>query len=354
MRRGLVAILIAGLALLTLVVALVGFGSVFAAISAAGLTGFGAYTLYWPVVLLILGSAWFAVAPGLKAGRLWVLIWARMLREAGSDILPLAQVSGFLLGARAATAEGVAEDLVLASSIVDMTAELVAQLLYTLLGLALLALQLHEQSKGLEVFWPVAGALLFLSAAGLGLVLVQGRGVTWLGDLIQRWLPNSVTRAFAVRAMLDAIYRRPLRFAAGVMLHLLGWIGGSAGSFIALAFMGVDAPFRAILAVESLMYAARSVAFVMPGGLGVQEGAYVLLGPLFGLEPSNLVAVSLLRRARDLVVGIPTLLLWQAREGRFLFGAKPKAAPDDLFLPPDGEAAEVKVDAPRRRAAGGR
>jgi hypothetical protein len=64
------------------------------------------------------------------------------------------------------------------------------------------------------------------------------------------------------------------------------------------------------------MYALRNLGFALPGGLGVQEASYVLLGPLFGVHASDALALSLLRRARDLVIGVPVLLIWQAREGR--------------------------------------
>ena len=327
-RGGVFAALVAGLALLTLVVAAVGYQAVLAAIGKAGVAGFAVYTLYWPAVILVLGAAWFAVSPGLGPRGLGVLVWARLLREAGSDILPFAQVSGFLLGARVAQAEGVPEDLVAASTIADITTELSAQVLYTLLGVALLAAQLRGGLHGSGLMWPMLGALAFLLAAAFAFVLVQRRGVSWLGGLAQKWLPDSVSRAGAVRDTLDAIYRQPLRLLAGVALHSLGWVGSGLGSWIALKFMGANAPLWAVLAVESLMYAARGVAFMLPGGLGVQEGAYVVLAPLFGLQPSDLLAVSLLRRARDLVVGVPVLLIWQAREGRALVARPPKPAPD--------------------------
>jgi putative membrane protein len=317
-RGGVLAALIFGLALLTLVVAAVGYRSVLAAIARAGLSGFAAYTLYWPLVILVLGAAWLAVAPGLGPKGFGVLLWARLLREAGSDILPFAQVSGFLLGARVARTEGISEDLVVASTIADVTAELIAQVLYTVLGVTLLVVQLRGGPHGASLVWPMAGALGFLAFAACAFLLVQGRGVTWLGGLARRWWPDSVGRADAVRAALDAIYSRPLRLLTALTLHSLGWVGSGLGSWIALQFMDAHAPLWAVLAVESLMYAARGVGFILPGGLGVQEGAYVLLAPLFGLQPSDLLAVSLLRRARDLVVGVPTLLIWQAREGRRL------------------------------------
>jgi putative membrane protein len=315
---GVWAALIVGLALLTVVIAAVGFQSVLAAIARAGLGGFAAYTFTWPLVLLVLGGAWFAVAPGIGPRGLGILIWARLLREAGSDILPFAQVSGFLLGARVAQAEGVSEPLVVASTIADVTAELCAQVLYTLLGVALLVSQLRGGVAGAPLVGPLAVALGFLALSACALWLVQRRGVTWLGVIAERWWPDSVGRADAVRTMLDVIYRQPLRLLAALTLHSLGWVGSGLGSWLALKFMGAHAPLWAVLAIESLMYAARSVAFVLPGGLGVQEVAYVLLAPLFGLQPSDMLAVSLLRRARDLVVGAPTLLIWQAREGRRL------------------------------------
>ena len=55
--------------------------------------------------------------------------------------------------------------------------------------------------------------------------------------------------------------------------------------------------------------------------MGVQEAAYALLGQVFGLSGEMGVALSLLRRAKDLAIGAPTLLVWQALEGRRLMCA---------------------------------
>jgi hypothetical protein len=68
--------------------------------------------------------------------------------------------------------------------------------------------------------------------------------------------------------------------------------------------------------IESLLFAIKNAAFVVPTGIGVQEGAYALLGPVFGLPAEAALALSLLKRARDIVIGIPVLLAWQLLEGR--------------------------------------
>jgi glycosyltransferase 2 family protein len=41
-----------------------------------------------------------------------------------------------------------------------------------------------------------------------------------------------------------------------------------------------------------------------------------LLGPLFGLPAEAALALSLLKRGRDIAIGIPVLLIWQFLEGR--------------------------------------
>jgi hypothetical protein len=50
----------------------------------------------------------------------------------------------------------------------------------------------------------------------------------------------------------------------------------------------------------------------------VQEVAYALAAPLFGLPPESALALSLAKRARDVAIGLPTLLCWQFAEARHI------------------------------------
>jgi hypothetical protein len=78
-----------------------------------------------------------------------------------------------------------------------------------------------------------------------------------------------------------------------------------------------------VLVIEGLLYAIRSVAFFVPNAIGVQEGAYILLGEGFGLTPEMALALSLLKRARDLVIGLPAFAAWQLLEGNRLWRRVP-------------------------------
>ena len=71
------------------------------------------------------------------------------LGDRSSELLPLSQVGGYVLGARALTLTGVAGTVAAASTIVDVTLEFVSQLAYTV-GSRAAATTLAENYVGLE------------------------------------------------------------------------------------------------------------------------------------------------------------------------------------------------------------
>ena len=82
--------------------------------------------------------------------------------------------------------------------------------------------------------------------------------------------------------------------------------------------MGYPASFAEALVLESLGQAIRGAAFFVPGAIGVQEGGLVVLGAAFGIAPPAALALSLIKRAADVVVGAPGLVAWQVLESRRL------------------------------------
>jgi hypothetical protein len=50
----------------------------------------------------------------------------------------------------------------------------------------------------------------------------------------------------------------------------------------------------------------------------VQELSYIALGSAFGVAPHFSLALSLIPRARNIIIGVPALGLWQVLEARQL------------------------------------
>ncbi len=96
--------------------------------------------------------------------------------------------------------------------------------------------------------------------------------------------------------------------------HLLGWIAGTLEIWAGLWLLGSPVTFLDALMLESLIQAVRGAAFFMPGALGVQEGGLILLGAVVGLTPQVALALSLIKRIRELLLGLPGLLSWQMHQ----------------------------------------
>jgi len=317
-----------GLALALYLVTYVGLGAVLSAAVTVGWSGFAILCLYALGLFLILGAAWYVLAPDSSATGLWVFVWARMVRDAAAEVLPFSQLGGIVLGARAAILHGVATPLAFASMIVDVTTEMMAQIAYIALGVLLLSARAPRTSVAMAlttVF--VIGLVLAALAGGLFLAL-QRYGHRFTAKLVARLLPGAVAPTTAVAARLEAIYRVRARVGLSAALHLAGWIASAIGAWIAFRLIGAQVDLAAVMAIESLVYATRSAAAFIPNALGVQEAAYAVLAPLFGVGAEFGLAVSLLKRARDIAVGVPILLIWQVVEGRRALAARPGAVSD--------------------------
>ena len=302
-----------GLGLIAALVIHIGAGAVGASLVAFGWRALAAIVAIHLGLIAVMGLAWRELLPGTRG---WVGIWGRLVRDSAAEVLPLSQLGGYVLGARAVALAGVAGAAAAGSTIVDVTLEFISQLAYTGLGLAwLIYLRPHA-----ALTRPVAAGLLVAGLAAAGFLLVQHRGFAFLdrlGRAIGRgWADRGAAGAAALHAEIAAIYRRRRRLLAGFLLHLGCWIASTVESWLALKIAGTPLAFGAVLVIESLLYAIRTAAFAVPNALGVQEGAYILLGAGFGLSPEMALALSLLKRARDISIGLPALGLWQAVESR--------------------------------------
>jgi putative membrane protein len=289
---------------------------VLAAALRVGPAGFVAFCLYTGVVFLVLGGAWLASAPGEPVGRLGLFAWARLLREAAADLLPFSQIGGLVIGARALTLAGIRAPRVYASMVVDQTTEMASQLVYTLFGLAMTASLLGGAANAAQLRPLIFGGTAVMVAT-MAFVFVAQRPALLLAEKIAgRFVPASAVVNGALSGELRAIYARRGHVGCAFALNLLGWVGSGLGAWIVLVLMDVRLPLGSVLALEALIFTLRSVAFVVPSAIGVQEAGYALAGPLFGLPPESALALSLVKRAREVAIGLPTLLIWQAGEAR--------------------------------------
>lgn len=268
-----------------------------------------------PLLLDVLGWRGLFVA---AAPSLWTLSWIRWVGEGANSLLPVAQIGGELIRARLARIAGADNGEAGATVIVDVTLGVVSQALFVALALALLGLD-HEGSGlalsigvGMGVIAIGIGVFYLLQRAALfgRLTHALAHRIGWLGQRID------VARVRALDAAIDAIYRRPRAVLAATSWRLAGWIVSAGEVWLAMQLLGHPLTLAEAIIIESLSQAARSAAFALPGGLGVQEGAVVLVAGHFGVPTEIGLALSLVKRFREIGLGAPALLYWQMVESR--------------------------------------
>jgi glycosyltransferase 2 family protein len=322
-----------GLGLAVWLVATNDLSAVAAAFGRIGLAGFAGVTLVRALVIILCGIAWARILDGLSPAPGSACLILRFVREGINVLLPVASVGGDVLGARLLTFWGVGGALAAASVLVDMLFQVGTLALFAGLGAGLLS-----QVDGAEAAELAGWTLRTLAVAGLavaaffalqrtGIVRVIEDRVAALGRRFVREADSPSEPGQRIQGALDAVWApgRRGRLVQSFALHGLAWVLGAAEVAIVLACIGIDSiSLSEILVIEALGQAIKAAAFVVPSGLGVQEGGLVLVCGLFGIDAGTAIALSLTRRVPDVVLGLPALLVWQNLEARRA-GVRPAA-----------------------------
>jgi putative membrane protein len=326
MKHLAIALLVVGAALTGWLILDVGAPMIGAALRTAGLTGLLAICGFHLIATALMGVAWWRLQ---RLGKPLVYIWGRLVRDAGSEVLPLSQIGGYVLGARAVMVHGISGVKIAAATAIDATLEFGAQIAYAVLGLVLLM-----SISPVSLIATVGLAILCLTAAAavaaVLILIARGHGSNLSARLAARfaggWGSGAFGRAAAVQAEITGLLQWK-RVWPSYLLHFAAWVAGGIEAWLALRLMGISPSLTVVLTIESLVYATRAMAFMVPNALGVQEGAYIVLGGALGLTPEFALGLSLLKRGRDLALGIPALATWQLSESRRHWaGSRPAVA----------------------------
>ncbi|MGC1776810.1 MAG: flippase-like domain-containing protein [Xanthobacteraceae bacterium] len=306
---------ISGLALLTALIGYFGFAAVLAALISSR----------WGTVLVVIARAlalagagigwWLVLTP--KRPRPPVFIGLRYIRDAINTLIPFAVVGGDVVGARLLSHFGIAASSAVASVLVDIFLQVVCLTILLLAGLGIVA-----DLVGAERVTGAGLAILVVAVPAVtGFFLTLNFGA--FEPVVRRLVAFGEKHQWAVfdhvvdlGDRLQQIWGNHRNLMVSLGVHLVTVFFGATEVWISLFFMGHPVAPLAAIAIEALGQGSRAAAFVLPGGVGVQDGALIAASALFGVPPEVALAMALIKRVPDLVLGIPSLLAWQTLEGR--------------------------------------
>jgi uncharacterized protein (TIRG00374 family) len=200
------------------------------------------------------------------------------------------------------------------SVVIAKTTSTMAQTLLLVVGLVLAVTTLTVAG---DVIW----AMLVL--LGVELLLVGGFFVTQVAGLVRRagrllaWsgLIENASAAEDLDARLRRYYRENWRrFVLSVAFHFGGWLLGALEVLVMLYVLDIPVSMATATVIEAVGSGVRFASFLVPGSLGVLDGANTGVFAALGLGASAGLAFSLVRRARQGVwIGIGLIVLVSAR-----------------------------------------
>jgi putative membrane protein len=216
--------------------------------------------------------------------------------------------------------------------IVDITIGIVTKVIYIVAACILLI----AVTGRTDLARPAVVAVITGTLAAAGFYSVQRLGMfRWSAVLASRlarspgW-DSLVQGGEALDQAIGHVYAHRAGVAGCSFFWILSWLIASGEIWFALWTLGSPSTFVAAVILESAALAIRGAAFLVPAAVGVQEGGYILIGNLLGIPGEIALALSLIRRIRELALGIPGIIGWQFVEANRLWQNRAvlKARPD--------------------------
>jgi putative membrane protein len=290
-----------------------GLHAVERALSKVGVIGVSLLALAHLPTLLTLGLCWGLFAGEASAIRSARFVWGRLIRDASSVLLPFSTVAGYVLGVRALVLTDFSGARAAISGIVDLVVEQAAKAPYMVASIACLVWLAPGAKPAPALIGAVTTTVALTLGAGLRWDAVQPRLVKVVVRVTGLWRQTPSGRAAIESALIEILSQRR-RLAMGFCLQLAGWFLGAGEAWLAFYLLGAQVSYGEAAAIDGVYQAIRAFAFVVPAAVGVQEGTYVALCGIFGVDAPTALAFSLLCRARDVAISTPPLLVWQLLE----------------------------------------
>ncbi|MFC0397694.1 lysylphosphatidylglycerol synthase domain-containing protein [Paraburkholderia rhizosphaerae] len=264
--------------------------------------------------------AWQTLMLAPRAPRYLTMLGLLWIRESINGLLPVVRIGGDVVSFRLLVKSGLLSSMAAASLIVDMQLTVISQLLFAAISVGYLFA--YVQSATLHIVSHLAWGIVVIAPAFAIFALIQhANPFERLTRVLDRIASGKLAELVGKSASIDETIKRIWRHRAVILRYLLIWqplqvCGTTLQIWLALYFLGSPVSFLQAFVIDSLVQAVNNAAFFVPAALGVQEGGFLLIGGMLGLEPATCLALAGARRVRDLVIFVPGMLAWQIAESR--------------------------------------
>jgi len=230
----------------------------------------------------------------------------RQIGEAYNVITPLGTMGGEPVKAQLLKDHhGLTFKQGLASLIITRTTLLVGLITFFIPGIILIFQS--ESISGELKYVSLTGMVIFTILIFL-FFLFQITGMlgvltSWAERLVPRWAGHAfLDQLKTLDGLMSSLYREhPDRPLKSIFYAFAGWVVGLGELYFALYFLGYDPTLTELWIIEALLQLVKVASFYIPMSLGAQESGLVIIFIALGLPGDMGLAISFMRRIRDLL-----------------------------------------------------
>ena len=279
------------------------------------------WSLLWlPVVwlpcLVPLAHSWrlcFVTEPIPTLKQALLGIW---MGRAVNTLLPVASIGGEIVKARYIALSGGDAKAATASVMVDKTIQAFAVVLWGFIGVGLLIYNATDNNlamltlAGFIILATLVTIFIYIQKAGIFGFMAKLGGSVIKSDSWEGFTQNAKN----VDGYIKQIYQDRKRLYLATAIKTSGYILHTTEVWLACYLLGIPVTLVEAMMLKSLTSTISDVAFVIPNAYGIQEGAYIMVGNLLGINPEQALAISLAVRIREFLIDPVGLLLWHKIE----------------------------------------
>ena len=240
----------------------------------------------------------------------------RNIGEAFNAITPLGTMGGEPVKAHLLKEKyGLTYKQGVASQVVARTTLTIGLILFMIPG-ALFLLMDQDISETFKTS-SLTGLIIFSILIFLFLLFQVTGTLSRIAHIFNRRFPTptprpSLEHLVALCGMMSSYYRQHRAlFLKSITFAFLGWVAGVLELYLTLYFLEVPVGFKELWIIESLLQLIRAGSFFIPLSLGAQEGGLILIFTSLGMAGPLGLAVSFVRRIRELAwIALGLLLGW--------------------------------------------
>lgn len=250
------------------------------------------------------------------------LFFIRLAGEALNSVTPFVDVGGeFLKVSLVSRVFGVDKKAALTSVLMGRTALFFSEIFFWIAGIVLIFIFFPVPPVWRAIFLITVSLCAVL---GVAVLAIQKKGffltfLRWL-ELLRFDLKLFGKFHISLKTVDAEITRfysgRDARLLVTLSLHFAGWVAGGIETFMMCRLLGMEVSLLDGIILEALLQLVRTASFFIPGNLGAQEAGLALFVGWMGGTPFLGVAVSLLKRIRQLVWTAAGFLVWGVYQWR--------------------------------------